>query len=49
MELVLESLEGKELEDSRGLKLGVVDEERVDEVAGGLELDGPPLEGGARV
>ena len=49
MELVLASLEGKELEGSRGLKLVGVDEGRVEEVAGGLELEGPPLEDGARV
>jgi len=49
MELVLASLEGKELEDSRGLKLDVVDEGRVEELADGLELEGPPPGGGARV
>ena len=49
IELVLASLEGKELEDSHVLKLGVVDEGRVVEFAGGLVLDGPPLEGGSRV
>ena len=49
MELVLVSFDGKALEDSLGLKLGVVDEGQVEEFAGGLVLEGPPLEGGARV
>ena len=49
MELVLVSLEGKVLENSLGLEFGGVDEGRGEECAGGLVLEGPPLEGGARV
>ena len=47
--LLLGSLGGKEVDVSRGFKFVGVEDGRLEEVAGGLEFEVPPLVEGARV